>query len=160
DTLNGRIWLQMEWRALERALRQAGPSRGRSIKDALLFRAYRRSLFANSGQTENNLELNEGLAEYTGMKLSSESIEELAVRADQSIGDARQTPTFARSFAYVSGPAYGALLDMTRKPWRSRVAVVGDLGRMLAAAYGTSLLTPKKEAAEAAASRYEGKEVV
>src|SRR6185437_741685 len=118
DTLNGRIWIQMEWRALERALRETGPARQASIADALLFRAYRRSLFPDSTTNENALELNEGLAEYTGVKLSSADLQETAVRANLSLRQARNNPTFARSFAYVSGPAYGALLDLSGKPWR------------------------------------------
>src|SRR5215207_5022749 len=64
DTLNGRIWIQMEWRALERALRQTGPGRKTAIADALLFRGYRRSLFQGSANNENALELHEGLAEF------------------------------------------------------------------------------------------------
>jgi hypothetical protein len=104
--------------------------------------------------------MNEGLAEYTGVKLSSETIEELAVRADLAIREARFTPTFARSFAYVSGPAYGALLDMSGKPWRSRIAIVGDLGRALASAHGISLPKSGKREAEAAAARYQGEEIV
>src|SRR5215467_8248697 len=118
DTLNGRIWIQMEWRALERALRQTGSARTAAIADALLFRAYRRSLFPDSANNENALELNEGLAEYTGVKLSSADLEETVVRADLILRQARNNPTFARSFAYVSGPAYGALLDLSDKPWR------------------------------------------
>jgi hypothetical protein len=35
DTLNGRIWIQLEWRALERALRETGPGRKTAIADAL-----------------------------------------------------------------------------------------------------------------------------
>src|SRR5437763_6171448 len=53
DTLNGRIWIQMEWRALERALRQIGPARNAAIADALLFRTYRRSLFPDATRNEN-----------------------------------------------------------------------------------------------------------
>jgi len=160
DTRDGRVWLQMEWRALERALRQPGPARKQAIKDALLFRNFRRSLFSDAAQTENKLELNEGLAEYTGVKLSSESIEELAVRSDLAIRNARSTPTFSRSFAYVSGPAYGALLDMSGAPWRDRIAKVGDLGRALASAYGLSLPKADKRVAEGAAARYEGEEII
>ena len=107
DTLNGRIWIQMEWRALERALRQAGTARTTAIADALLFRSYRRSLFPDSANNENALELNEGLAEYTGVKLSSADVQETALRANLILRQARNNPTFARSFAYVSGPAYG-----------------------------------------------------
>jgi hypothetical protein len=160
DTRDGRVWLQMEWRGLERALRQPGAARRQAIKDALLFRNFRRSLFGDAAQTENKLELNEGLAEYTGVKLSSESIEELAVRSDLAIRNARSTPTFSRSFAYVSGPAYGALLDISGAPWRDRIAKVGDLGRSLASAYGLSLPKADKSVAEAAAARYEGEEIM
>ena len=131
DTLNGRIWIQMEWRALERALRETGPARQASIADALLFRAYRRSLFPDSTTNENALELNEGLAEYTGVKLSSADLQETAVRANLSLRQARNNPTFARSFAYVSGPAYGALLDLSGKPWRDSLKPTTDLGVLL-----------------------------
>src|SRR5207244_12765478 len=45
DSLEGRIWLQMEWRALEHAFWQQGEERKRDVADALYFRNYRRSLF-------------------------------------------------------------------------------------------------------------------
>jgi hypothetical protein len=160
DSRDGRIWLQMEWRALERALRQPGAERKQAIGDALLFRAYRRSLFPDAAQRENALELNEGMAEYTGYRLSSSTMEEFAVRADQVIRDGRSNPTFARSFAYVSGPAYGALLDMSGKPWRNRVAKTVDLGTLLAAAYRIQLAKVDEHAAQIAMARYEGEEII
>lgn len=159
DTLNGRIWIQMEWRALERALRQTGPARQAAIADALLFRTYRRSLFPDSANNENALELNEGLAEYTGVKLSSADLEETAVRANLILRQARNNPTFARSFAYVSGPAYGALLDFTGRPWRVSLKPSSDLGALLQQRYG--IATRASEiAARAAALRYEGEEII
>jgi hypothetical protein len=36
------------------------------LKDALIFRKYRNSLFPGSAHIENQLELNEGIAEYRG----------------------------------------------------------------------------------------------
>jgi len=159
DTLNGRIWIQMEWRALERALRQTGPARAAAIADALLFRAYRRSLFPDSATNENALELNEGLAEYTGVRLSSADLEEAVVRADIILRQARNNPTFARSFAYVSGPAYGALLDLSDKPWRVGLNSTADLGQLLQQRYGIKIRV-SEAAARAAASRYEGEEIV
>ena len=159
DTLNGRIWIQMEWRALERALRQTGPARKAAIADALLFRAYRRSLFPNSGNNENALEVNEGLSEYTGVKLSSADLVETVVRADLILRQARNNPTFARSFAYVSGPAYGALLDLSGRPWRMGLNNSADLGVLLQQRYG--IRVPVSEAAaRVAISRYEGEEIV
>jgi hypothetical protein len=159
DTLNGRIWIQMEWRALERALRQTGPARSAAIADALLFRTYRRTLFPDSAKNENALELNEGLAEYTGVRLSSADLQEMAVRANIILRQARNNPTFARSFAYISGPAYGALLDLSGKPWRVNTKPTTDLGELLQQRYGVRIRV-SEAAARAAVSRYEGEEIV
>jgi len=159
DTLDGRIWIQMEWRALERALRQAGPARKAAIADALLFRAYRRSLFPDSNTNENALELNEGLAEYTGVRLSSADLSETLLRANLILRQARNNPTFARSFAYVSGPAYGVLLDLTGRPWRVGMKPSADLGLLLQQRYGITIHA-SEAAARAAVSRYEGAEIV
>jgi hypothetical protein len=159
DTLDGRIWIQMEWRALERALRQTGPARKAAIADALLFRSYRRSLFPDSASNENALELNEGLAEYTGVKLSSADLGEAVVRADLILRQARNNPTFARSFAYISGPAYGTLLDLSGRPWRVGLQPSADLGVLLKQRYGINIRR-SEAAARAAASRYEGEEIV
>lgn len=159
DTLNGRIWIQMEWRALERALRQTGPARKAAVADALLFRMYRRSLFVDSANNENALEMNEGLSEYTGVKLSSADVQETAVRANLILRQARNNPTFARSFAYISGPAYGALLDLSGRPWRTDLKPGTDLGALLQQRYAISV-GASEAAARAAVWRYEGDEII
>lgn len=159
DTLNGRIWIQMEWRALERALRVTGPDRNAAIRDALLFRNYRRSLFTDSAVNESALEINEGLAEYTGVRLSSADLQESALRANIILRQARNNPTFARSFAYISGPAYGALLDLSGRPWRAALKPTADLGLLLQQRYGISVRA-SEAAARAAVARYEGDEIV
>jgi hypothetical protein len=160
DTADGRTWLELEWRALERALQQPGAARNRAISDALLFRAYRRSLFPEAAAHEDGLELNEGLAEYTGVKLSSETLEELVFRADRALRDGASNSSFARSFAYASGPAYGALLDLSGREWRNKAASAGGFGPLLASAYDIKEVKADRDAAVAAASRYEGEEVM
>ena len=159
DTLNGRIWIQMEWRALERALREIGPAQKAAIADALLFRSYRRSLFPDSANNENALEINEGLAEYTGVKLSSADLRETVLRANLILRQARNNPTFARSFAYVSGPAYGVLLDLSGTRWRVNLKPSADLGALLQQRHGITIRV-SETAARAALSRYEGEEIV
>jgi hypothetical protein len=159
DMLDGRIWIQLEWRALERALRQTGPARETAIADALLFRNYRRSLFPDSTNNENALELNEGLTEFTGVKLSSADVAETALRANFILRQARNNPTFARSFAYVSGPAYGALLDLSDRPWRAGLTPSADLGLLLQQLYKIKIKV-SEAAARSALSRYEGEEIV
>ena len=66
DTLEGRVWLRLEWRALARALCQSGEDRKRAVSDALAFRLTRRSQFANAAENERVEEIREGLAQYTG----------------------------------------------------------------------------------------------
>jgi hypothetical protein len=71
NSLNARITLQMEWLALAMALESAGDLQRQSIRDAILFRTLRRSLSPNSDIGENRMELHEGLAEYTGIRLGA-----------------------------------------------------------------------------------------
>ena len=131
----GRILMRLEWRALAEALIRTGEPRRTAIADALLFRARRRALFERAAQEERLLELNEGLAEYTGFKLSGLPEAVLPDRAAVQLNNYENTDNFARSFAYASGPAYGLLLDAARPAWRKEVTAQSDLGEMLAHAY-------------------------
>ena len=81
------------------------------------------------------------------------------MRANIILRQARNNPTFARSFAYISGPAYGALLDLSGKPWRVNVKPASDLGQLLQQRYRVRI-SVSEAAARAAMSRYDGEEVV
>lgn len=113
DSLQGRYWLQLEWRALAAALRgEAG-----GIEDALAFRAKRFSLFPHAAEEERALMMREGLAEYTGTAFAEPSLEKRISHVIEALRDGESKTSFVRSFAYVSGPAWGALLEMHhRKP--------------------------------------------
>lgn len=130
DERDGRFWLQLEWNALEAALAEGASERDRhlAIRDALTFRAARRTRFPEAAGGEVALEIMEGLAEYTGNKLAGWSTADtLKATARRRSNDS----SFVRSFAYVSGPLYGYALDATGADWRKRVAVDADLGALL-----------------------------
>ncbi|MEO5717199.1 MAG: hypothetical protein ABIR29_01350, partial [Chthoniobacterales bacterium] len=130
DTRDGRYWLQLEWRALAVALAQEGPKRTEAITDAAIFRTQRRSLFKDAAAQENAMEMHEGLAEYTGVKLSgAPDLARFVIEGD--LQEAPKRETFVRSFAYANGPAYGLLLDATGAPWRDQLAPKTDLGSIL-----------------------------
>lgn len=129
DSLEGRTWLRLEWRALERALTQRGTERRRAIEDALLFRSYRRSLFPQAAAEERDLEMHEGLAEYTGVKLAG--LPHVAEYVANQLKEAERKESFVRSFAYASGPAYGVLLDEAAPGWRQGLKPSSDLGVLL-----------------------------
>jgi hypothetical protein len=67
DTLEGRVWMQLEWRALRRAVESSGSNRAEAIADALAFRRERRRLFPGAADNERRDEIREGLASYTGI---------------------------------------------------------------------------------------------
>ncbi|MEZ4455920.1 MAG: hypothetical protein R2882_05090 [Gemmatimonadales bacterium] len=70
DTEGGRVWFRLEARALAAALRASGKERQAALEDALTFRAARIGLDPARDSSESALERNEGLAEYTGYRLS------------------------------------------------------------------------------------------
>jgi hypothetical protein len=160
DTMDGRIWLQLEWRALELALRTTGPQRKQAVGDALYFRNYRRQLFPNAAKTENALESNEGVAEYTGIKLAAGSADEAALLAAIDLSQAYRRQTFVRSFAYISGPAYGLLLDAAKPNWRTGLKGGFDFGMLLASAYNVAPPAKLTSAeADRRARRYDGSDI-
>jgi len=155
DSLDGRVWLQLEWRALAAALTTRGKQRRQSIADALLFRAHRRAIFPQAASEEREMEMHEGLAEYTGVKLSgSPNLNQYVVDID--IKEAANKQTFVRSFAYATGPAYGILLDETKAKWRKNLKKEDDLGNLLQKRLSIKLPPNIKQAAELRARNYDG----
>jgi hypothetical protein len=160
DNQDGRVWMQLEWRALKAALEAVGVQRQRHVYVALVFRAYRRSLYTSAAVEERNLEMNEGLAEYTGIRASAESESDAIMWAMGNLDRAPQNPTFVRSFAYASGPAYGLLLDAVRPDWRKGLSVRNDLGELLRNALSISLPEDLAAEAEKRAKDYGGDRLV
>lgn len=136
---DGRVLMRLEWRALAEALMREGEERKGAIADAVMFRARRRELFKEAAIDERKLELNEGLAEYTGFKLSGLPARVLDDRVAVHLSNYEAMENFARSFAYASGPAYGLLLDAVSADWRKRLTQNSDLAEMTRAAYGIAV---------------------
>jgi hypothetical protein len=132
DTPEGRLWLQLEWRALAAALAKEGPAQTQAIRDALNFRSHRHELFAGSAQTEASLEIAEGVPEYTGTIAGEPDRDSARWRTIGKLTDPDQNITFVRSFAYTSGPPYGLLLDERLPGWRTRLSAQSDLSALLA----------------------------
>ncbi|MCA1602271.1 MAG: hypothetical protein LC776_11720 [Acidobacteria bacterium] len=158
DSRDGRVWLQLEWRALTAALSGRGKQRRQAIADALLFRAHRRTVFPQAASEEREMEMHEGLAEYTGVRLSgSPNLNQYVV--DTDLKEAASKQTFVRSFAYASGPAYGILLDETKPEWRKNLMKEDDLGSLLQKKLSIRVPQNTKQAAELRAKRYDGDEL-
>jgi hypothetical protein len=118
DAEEGRVLLRAEMRALRQALLAQGRQRQRATEDAMMFRAERRSAYPNAEAEETALELNEGLCEYSGIKLSRVTLADQYQAAADALARADQADSYVRSFAYATGPAYGLLLDVKERHWR------------------------------------------
>ena len=148
DSLEGRILLQLEWQALARALGAPAPAaREAAIGDALLFRHARYRLFPDAQAEERALELNEGVAEYTGVRVGLPTPQQRTAYALRDLQAFVAAPTFVRSFAYATGPAWGLLLDDADPAWRGKLASGRGLDQLLQSA----LKLPEPAASTAAA---------
>ena len=146
DTLDGRYWFLLELRALAKALKNE--DRPAAIADALAFRAKRRGLFPDAATTERKLENNEALAEYTGFALRGTADGESRLAFARRLDNVDRTQTFTRGFAYLTGPAYGLLIDAYTPGWTRNYKASDDLAATLAAA---SKITPSDPNARAGA---------
>jgi hypothetical protein len=151
-TLEGRISIQLEWRALRRALESSGSDRTEAIADALAFRRDRRRRFPGAADNERRDEIREGLASYTGIAAWADTPGDAHRAAVSALAGGEAQPSFVGNFEAASGPAYGVLLDDLLPGWRRQVRVTSDLGDLLASANSS----PPTPDVAAAAARYDG----
>ena len=152
DTLEGRVWLRLEWRALRRALESRANDRAEAIADALAFRRERRARFAGAAEHERRDEIREGLASYTGIAAWANSPADARRAAASELAGGEAQPSLVGNFEAASGPAYGVLLDDLLPGWRRQVRATSDLGDLLASATNR----PPTTDVAAAAARYDG----
>jgi hypothetical protein len=155
DTMNGRYWLRLEWRALASALRESGEQRRAAVGDALAFRHARHMASTTAAENERAIEMTEGLATYTGTAAAAASAEDAVTGALDRLTSGDTGDGFVRTFAYVSGAAYGVLLDASSPGWRQRIRSTDDYAALLASALAVH---PASDAA-AASARYGGAEL-
>lgn len=138
-----RVLLRLEWNALMAALTGDNLKVKYHIESALIFRNMRRILLPGNSSFENNFELLEGLAEYTGIALGIEKEDDRIEYLKNSFKRTlEETKSFVRSFAYLSGPLYGLLLDKSGKTWRSEIPTNTDLGNLISQKYSISTVDP------------------
>lgn len=144
DEKDGRLWFRMELRALAQAVRSKDlPASRKAAIDAMSFRSYRNQLFPGSAKTEDELELHEGIPEYTGtvvaLNVTGENMERLARETENF----EQRTTYVRSAAYGTGPALGVLLDRYSPGWRNSLKT-----KSMAEMLSSALRLPRGESPE------------
>lgn len=160
DSREGRIWMRAELAALRTALLATGKQRKQALADALSFRVYRMSLWPHAQTDEQGLELNEGLAESTGINATQHGADARIAAAIRDIDTAEKDRSFVRSFAYATGPAYAELLDAVQPDWRRKVTPEFAFGDATATAYHIPMPKLDRNRAMAAIMKYGGKQII
>lgn len=151
---DARTLLKLEWNALNAAASCDGEQKKTALKDALSFRAWRRHLYPDFAQEENSLEIQEGLAEYTGRRIAIPDNKEY-LQALSDLDYLYKSDNLTRSFAYLSGPLYGLILDQSGHSWHKEINSGGDLGSSAMAIYGITLPENLEETVETAKAKYD-----
>lgn len=139
ENTSARIWLKMEWNALDAAIREEDPeSAAQAVGQALHFRNNRLSEFpAEARLNEDAFIILEGLPEYTSYKLCCDDAVSMARQILESRKRHWNNESFVYAFAYHSGLAYGYLLDRYDVSWRSELNKDSSLPDMLEKALPT-----------------------
>ncbi|MEO7277660.1 MAG: hypothetical protein ABIW33_06525 [Sphingomicrobium sp.] len=132
DERDARIYARLEVEALKAALTRK--TWRAAAREALSYRAARMARYPQARAAEGSLIANEGIAEYTGLRVGA------GVRARsvalQRLDGVTDRPSLIRSFGYVVGPAYGLLLDRTNQRWRTAALKGEPMPDLLANALG------------------------
>lgn len=161
DQKDGRIYLRLELEALKKTIQTTNEiERKTHLTNALTFRKYRYSLYPGADTTENLLELNEGLAEYTGSVISGRNEKQSIEHFMQSINSFLSNPTFVRSFAYQTIPIYGYLLDNTKKGWNREITIKTNLTDYFIKVFDISLPNDLKKTTDLILNQYNGEVII
>jgi hypothetical protein len=140
DKREGRIYLRLELEALGLALKSSNNDEMREhLANAMFFRNTRYSLFPGAASNENRLEINEGLATYTGIMMSGRNDRENQEYFEKKLIEFRKYPTFVRSFAYITTPIYGFILNRSDKVWNKQVTDTTNLTDYFIKAFSVSV---------------------
>jgi hypothetical protein len=161
DLRDGRIYLRLELEALKKAIQTSlEKEKQQHLTDALTFRKYRNLLYPETDAIENLLELNEGIASYTGLMISGRNEKQSTEHIVNGINYFYNYPTFVRSFAYFTTPAYGYLLYNKDKNWNKNIKNTTDLTDFFTKAFNINVPTDLAKAVEIISDNYNGKSII
>lgn len=160
DKKDARILLKLEWTALYSACKANDIfSRKEAISNGLTFRKLRHKIFNEFYNDETAFEIHEGLAQYTGRKLATQSDSLYIEFLNKDFESNINKNDYVRSFAYFSGEILGFLLDESKTNWRKQINENSDLGVILQQAYQIKLPSNLEKQYESIKNKYGYKDI-
>jgi hypothetical protein len=161
DRKDGRTYLRLELEALKKAANSVNETEMKThLTNALVFRQYRYSLYPGADMSENLLELNEGLAEYTGLIVSGRNMQETAKHFEESINNFLKNPTFVRTFAYHTTPVYGYLLKNIKEDWNKEITIKTNMTLYFIEKFNITIPYNLKETSGNIFNLYNGEKII
>jgi hypothetical protein len=161
DKKEGRVYLRLELEALKKAVQAQSDSEMKvHLLNAAIFRKYRHSIYKEADSTENVLESNEGIAEYTGVMISGRNNQQMVAHFIDNLNGFLSNPTFVRSFAYQTVPVYGYLLSKIQKDWNKSITCAINLTDFFIKSFNLTLPDDLQKALETNRNLYNGKSIV
>lgn len=161
DQKEGRIYLRLELEALKQAIRSNSEKEMKQhLTSAFTFRKYRNTLYKGSETTENLLELNEGIAEFTGLIVSGRNKEQARSSLLNGIDGFMKNPTFVRSFAYYTTPVYGYLLYQKDPDWNKKIDAKTNLTSYFSKACDIRIQADLQKEVKKRSDHYNGQSII
>jgi len=161
DQKEGRVYLRLELEALKKGLQSVSKNElQQHLTNALTFRKYRHLIYPEADSTENLLEINEGIAEFNGVIISGRNKKQAIQHFVNDISAFLVNPTFVRSFAYQTIPAYGYLQVDRNKNWNKEITAKTNLTSYFIKAFDIIIPNDLKVAVENLADGYNGKAIL
>jgi hypothetical protein len=118
EEIEARVWFKLERNAVLKALKD---NNHEYIKDALIFKNYRRSLYQDSAEIEDASELHESLAVYTELKLTESNLDTIIQEIISSSNKNQELKNLHYAYPYIIGKIYGFLLDKLNIGWINQI---------------------------------------
>lgn len=161
DQKKGRIYLRLELEALKQAIHSNSEKEMKQhLTSAFTFRKYRKTLYKGSETTENLLELNEGIAEFTGLIVSGRNKEQARSSLLNGIDGFMKNPTFVRSFAYYTTPVYGYLLYQKDPDWNKKIDAKTNLTSYFSKALDIRIQADLQKEVKKRSDHYNGQSII
>jgi hypothetical protein len=156
----GRILLKLELQALHEAMAGINEdSVKKHLTNSLTFRVYRHQLYPGANLSENLLELNEGIAEYTTLIFKSRPKQIEVNYLVEMTNLFLSAPTYIRSFAYHTIPVYGYILQERNKYWNQEITMGTNLTDYFRQEFDIHLPSNLEKAVKMIEENYDGKSI-
>ncbi len=155
DERRARIYMKLEWKALERAIRSLGETRRQAIRDALVFRAARREMYPEFTEEENRLEDSEGLTTFTVNRIFNPVDSAYNMSMLETLHRIYNFRSYSHSFGSASGSLYAYLIHDTGFDLSTIDKPDVDLGKLTGELYDITMPEISRDIAGSLAFNYD-----